>query len=150
MMLGLALLHLAAGRRSEILPVAQQQALGIVPRGNHSASHDQLLGATLVPAEFSWCSKDGVSYCTRTLNQHIPQYCGSCWAHGAVSALGDRIKIARGAQGVDVTLSVQHVLNCGNVGTCSGGSVDSVYQWLKNSSAGLAYESANPYLACSA
>ena len=86
-------------------------------------------------------------------NQHIPQYCGSCWAHGAVSALGDRIKIARDAQGIDVNLAVQHILNCGGVGSCHGGTVDGPYQWLhtlsKTTGSGIAYETSNPYLACS-
>jgi len=80
-------------------------------------------------------------------NQHIPQYCGSCWAHGAVSALGDRIKIARGAKGIDINLSVQHILNCANVGSCHGGTVAGPYQWMARS--GISYETSNPYMACS-
>jgi cathepsin X len=101
------------------------------------------------PKEFSWCNKDGVNYCTRSRNQHLPQYCGSCWAHGSVSALGDRIKIARGGKGIDMDLSVQHILNCGNVGSCHGGSVVGPYQWLHDTPTGISYETSNPYLACS-
>jgi cathepsin X len=139
--------------RSELLSRPSQEALGVVWRGNHSRSHEELLGAEAYPEEFTWCNKDGVSYCTMSRNQHIPQYCGSCWAHGSVSALGDRIKIARGAKGVDINLAVQHMLNCGNVGSCHGGSIDGPYQWLMGLSktgTGISYESAQPYMACSA
>ena len=84
------------------------------------------------------------------LRQHIPQYCGSCWAHGAISALGDRIKIARKGAGVDINLAVQHVLNCGNAGSCHGGSGAAVYQWIKSlGNDGVAYDTCNPYMACS-
>ena len=97
--------------------------MGIGWRGNHSRSHE-LLSSVALPEEFTWCNKDGVNYCTESRNQHIPQYCGSCWAHGSVSALADRIKIARGGKGIDINPSVQHLLNCGGVGSCHGGSVD--------------------------
>lgn len=105
------------------------------------------------PSAFTWCDNDGVNYCTMSRNQHIPQYCGSCWAHGAVSALGDRIKIARGAKGIDINLSVQHMLNCGNAGSCHGGSVVGPYSWIheisRKTGTGISYETAQPYLACS-
>ena len=130
----------------------QVEKLGVVWRGNASSqSSHELLEAAELPSDFSWCNKDGKSYCTMSRNQHIPQYCGSCWAHGAISALGDRIKIARNAQGVDINLAVQHLLNCGGVGTCKGGSVDGPYQWLMDISkkgTGISYETANPYVAC--
>merc|ERR1719277_2061446 len=130
--------------------------MGVVWRGNSSArsSHEELpmLFVEEMPESFSWCDKDGINYCTKSLNQHIPQYCGSCWAHGAVSALADRIKILRKGQGIDINPSVQHMLNCGNVGSCHGGSVDGPYQWLHHISrtgTGISYDSANPYMACS-
>jgi cathepsin X len=80
------------------------------------------------------------------------RYCGSCWSHGSVSALGDRIKIARKAKGADVQLSVQHMLNCGGIGSCYGGSVDGPYQWiykLSQSGTGISYATSQPYVACS-
>ncbi|CAJ1449185.1 unnamed protein product [Effrenium voratum] len=119
----------SARRASELLP---REAGGWVSGGPRSweSSHEQL-GDAEMPSDFTWCNKDGKSYCTMSRNQHIPQYCGSCWAHGAISALGDRIKIARKGAGVDINLAVQHLLNCGSVGTCKGGSVDGPYQWLK-------------------
>jgi cathepsin X len=145
----------AMRRRSEVLSREETEKLGVVWRGNSSeASSHTLLGSPKdYPADFSWCNKDGKSYCTMSRNQHIPQYCGSCWAHGAISALGDRVKIARGGQGVDINLAVQHVLNCGGVGSCHGGSVDGTYQWIhsisKKTGTGVSYETANPYIACS-
>lgn len=48
-----------------------------------------------------------IAFCSSTTD------CGSCWAHGSVSSLADRIKIARGAVGDDINLSIQFVLNCG-------------------------------------
>ena len=44
------------------------------------------------------------------------------------------------------------MLNCGNAGSCHGGSVDGPYQWiheLSQTGTGILYETQNPYLACS-
>jgi len=144
-----------AARKSEILAREEQENLGIVWQGNSSeeSSHNKLQSVAY-PEDFTWCNKDGVNYCTISLNQHIPQYCGSCWAHGTTSALADRIKIARKGKGIDVQLSVQHMLNCGNVGSCHGGSLDGPYQWIKSISdktgTGISYTTSQPYFACSA
>merc|ERR1712048_972906 len=134
--------------RNELWTEAQTRAAGYVPKGNFSTSHDLLLGATNYPDEFTWCDKDGVNYCTISRNQHIPQYCGSCWAHGAISALADRIKIARGAKGIDINPSIQHLLNCGTAGSCNGGDEGAAYQWIKKNG-GISTETSQPYLACS-
>jgi cathepsin X len=140
---------------NELWTVEQEASAGVVRGGSHVISplpQDTILTADL-PDEFNWGNKDGVNYLTANRNQHLPQYCGSCWAHGAVSSLGDRIKIARDGKGVDINLSVQHMLNCGTAGSCHGGSVDGPFQWIhqisQKTGTGISYETANPYLACS-
>lgn len=149
----LAFAALATARRpSEVWTAEQEAAAGIEKNGYEQPRPQDILSSAAVPDELNWCDKDGVNYCTMSRNQHLPQYCGSCWAHGAVSALADRIKIARGGKGIDINLSVQHILNCANVGSCHGGSVAGVYQWLRKISAsgtGISYETSNPYMACS-
>jgi len=142
-------------RMSEVWTKEQEDAAGII-RNDYivgSAPHELMDEETTYPDNFTWCDKDGVNYCTMSRNQHIPQYCGSCWAHGSVSALGDRIKIARGGKGIDINLSVQHILNCGNVGSCHGGSTTGPYYWVKSigdkTGTGISYETSNPYMACS-
>eukprot|EP00551_Chaetoceros_affinis_P010005 CAMPEP_0203669658 /NCGR_PEP_ID=MMETSP0090-20130426/5958_1 /ASSEMBLY_ACC=CAM_ASM_001088 /TAXON_ID=426623 /ORGANISM="Chaetoceros affinis, Strain CCMP159" /LENGTH=318 /DNA_ID=CAMNT_0050534385 /DNA_START=188 /DNA_END=1141 /DNA_ORIENTATION=+ len=61
-----------------------------------SASTNTLtLTKLTLPKAFSWLTFQGKSHITRSLNQHLPTYCGSCWAHAAVSVLADRIKILR-------------------------------------------------------
>jgi cathepsin X len=139
-----------ARRFNEVWTRAQEDAAGIEQEFIVSPQPKDM--NLQVPDTFTWCNNNGVNYCTMSRNQHIPQYCGSCWAHGAMSALGDRIKIARKAQGIDINLAIQHMLNCGNAGTCMGGSVVGPYSWIKQisrSGTGIAYETEQPYMACS-
>jgi cathepsin X len=77
-----------------------------------------------LPAALDWRSKDGINYVTMARNQHIPQYCGSCWAFGVTSALGDRIAIARKNAFPEINLSPQAIINHAKCGTCEGGSDD--------------------------
>ena len=58
---------------------------------------------------------------TMDLNQHIPVYCGSCWAHSAFSSIADRLKIQTKGKKRDIIPSVQALINCGDAGTCDGG-----------------------------
>lgn len=142
-----------AVRVSEVWTREQEDAASIVQEHVINRRPHEYLSVSDMPEEFTWCDRNGTNYCTMNRNQHLPQYCGSCWAHGAVSALADRIKIARNAKGIDINLSVQHILNCGNAGSCHGGSVVGPYSWIhgisKRTGSGVTYETANPYLACS-
>ena len=114
-----------------------------------SAVPSTYLDAESIPAFFSWSSEfGGPNWLTRQLNQHVPWYCGSCWAHAALSSLGDRIKIARRARGFDIELSVQYLLNCGAgvAGSCHGGSFTGTYDFIQRTGmvpfdTCLAYES---------
>lgn len=100
-----------------------------------------------LPKSWNWGNISNVNYLTKNLNQHIPQYCGSCWAHGAVSALGDRIKIARKSNGPDINLAVQYLLNCGNAGTCNGGDHLAAYKYIYET--GIPFDTCLTYEACS-
>ena len=100
-----------------------------------------------LPKSWNWGNISNVNYLTKNLNQHIPQYCGSCWAHGAVSALGDRIKIARKSNGPDINLAVQYLLNCGNAGTCNGGDHLAAYKYIHET--GIPFDTCLTYEACS-
>ncbi|GMH55982.1 hypothetical protein TL16_g02032 [Triparma laevis f. inornata] len=95
----------------------------------------------LLPDNFSWRDHplEG-SIVTKNLNQHIPQYCGACWAHGSMSTLADRVKLGRAAIGGDakagpeINPSIQAMINCGKeeAGSCDGGSVLGAWKWTKD------------------
>jgi cathepsin X len=96
----------------------------------------ELVGTQPVPPSFDWRDVNGKSYATANLNQHIPNYCGSCWIHGTVSALNDRIKIMRGAQSPDIMLSRQALINCvenddGDHPGCGGGQTDWIFKYMR-------------------
>ena len=86
---------------SELLCHDVQESMGIVWCRNHSRSHE-LLSSVALPAECTWCNKDDVNYCTESRNQHIPQCCGSSWAHGSVSALTDHFCARKNAAQIRV------------------------------------------------
>ncbi|RLN49584.1 hypothetical protein BBJ29_008544 [Phytophthora kernoviae] len=99
------------------------------------------------PKHLDWCER---GFCVPSWNQHIPQYCGSCYAHGAMSSAQDRIKIrnkVHNYKGADVMLGRQSFLNCapghGLSAGCDGGEAADVYEFMRLY--GLPDESCLPY-----
>lgn len=76
-----------------------------------TVEHKRLQSAEL-PKQWEWNNVNGTNYLTNIRNQHLPEYCGSCWAHAATSAFSDRIKIQRKAAWPDVNISPQVVISC--------------------------------------
>ena len=98
-----------------------------------------------------WGNVDGFNYMTWIKNQHIPVYCGSCWAQAATSVLSDRLNIKNinaGNVWPRHVLSVQAVINCRLGGTCLGGDSGLVFQkalnWKIPTETCRTYEAQNP------
>lgn len=84
-----------------------------------------------LPFEWDWSNVNGTNYLTQIRNQHIPFYCGSCWAHAATSALSDRIKIARNASWPDINISPQVLISCETQDDgCHGGEGINANMWM--------------------
>ena len=153
----LALLACAHGRRPTELRAMAADRNATLRRPPTLALARHAAFSAPLPREFSWARVvlpgDGASprnLLTSNLNQHIPQYCGSCWAHGAISTLQDRVNVARALQGdgassaadrsPPISLSIQAMLNCGKdvAGSCAdGGSVLGAYDWIRAWRGGL-------------
>lgn len=148
-----------------------------IPSRILSSIPGDLVAPSDLPSDFDWraqvvgTSEHGdnvtVSMATISRNQHIPQYCGSCWAHAATSSLSDRFNIAQrewaapsqsgtspllpGRRSQQINLAPQFLLNCGNdtdaedVGSCHGGSAFRSFAYIHTK--GIVDETCSPYRA---
>jgi len=118
----LVLAHAGGYRKGEKPEVKKEKGLTYT---GASAQPSPVRAIEDLPASFDWGDVNGRSYLTPSWNQHLNQYCGSCWIHGTLSSMNDRIKIARGGRGQDIMLARQVLLNCGKHhglgGGCGGG-----------------------------
>ena len=88
-----------------------------------------ILSKNMLPKTWDWRDINGTNFLSWTVNQHIPKYCGSCWAQGTTSALADRFIIANKDKYANLALSPQVILNCRAGGSCEGGNPIAVYEF---------------------
>jgi len=94
---------------------------------------NSVLEPVALPEQWEWSNVNGTNFLTNVRNQHVPQYCGSCWAHAATSSVSDRIKIMRNAAWPDINISPQVLISCEhNSLGCHGGNAILAYEWMSN------------------
>jgi cathepsin X len=123
-----------------------------VPEHVVSPLPETYIDVRTLPEAFDWSNVSGQNFLARSMNQHIPVYCGGCWLFSGIHSLQDRIKIARKGKGVDINLSLQYVANCGTdvAGSCgAGGTTGGLYQFIHDQGF-IPFETCLTWEACSA
>jgi len=104
------------------------------------------INADELPDNVDWRDMNGKNYLSWNKNQHIPQYCGSCWAQGSTSAIADRFNIMDGDLNPSpVGLDAQVIVNCQAGGSCDGGNPTLVYRYAHKT--GIPHSSCEQYTA---
>ncbi len=105
----------------------------------------EYLNVNALPKNFDWRNINGKNFLSWTVNQHVPVYCGSCWAQGPSSAIADRINIMRNNSWPQMALAPQVIINCDAGGSCNGGDPFVVYEFANKH--GIPEETCQQYTA---
>jgi len=138
-----------AGRQYMKYPGRQNETDWAAVGGERSEGIE-LVAVKDLPTEWNWGDVNGTNFLTLARNQHIPQYCGSCWAFGTTSAMSDRLNILMSRMGMfpshtQVNLAPQVLINLHAGGTCNGGDAAGVYSHVHKN--GLPDETCQNYVA---
>jgi cathepsin X len=99
-----------------------------------------------LPKAWDWGNVNGTNYLSWNKNQHIPVYCGSCWAQGTTSSIADRFNIKmKNMNPTPIALNAQVIVNCQAGGSCEGGNPGGVYEYAH--STGIPDSSCEQYVA---
>ena len=134
--------HAGETSMSRLTSHERQKRLGLirpVRTGSEPVLMTQGAPPVQLPATMDWRNNGG-NYVTPVRDQ---KSCGSCWAFASTAALEAVTLIANQTPGVNLDLSEQVLVSCGNAGSCGGGSIHYAAEFIK--STGLPQESCYPY-----
>ena len=107
-------------------PCLIQNDLGITGNVGEDYKYDY----DSVPDTMMWNNVNNTNFLTVVKNQHLPQYCGSCWAQCVASSLSDRIKIMRKGAWPDVNIAPQVFVSCSMADNgCHGGDLITAFKY---------------------
>ena len=123
------------------LPEEQRQrALGLLREPAGQSQLFKLPPAENLPAHFSWADNYG-NFITSVKDQGL---CGACSYFATMAAVESWMRIKTGNPRLDIDLSEQYVLSCGNVGSCENGAyIQGVHRFVRDF--GVPGEACFPY-----
>eukprot|EP00210_Caulerpa_lentillifera_P006747 g6447.t2 len=100
-----------------------------------------------IPESYDIRNLNGRNYATIDKNQHIPHYCGSCWAFAVTTSLADRLSLMHPGASHLIDISTQALINCASIYCrgCRGGWPYFAFDYILRN--GLPHETCSPYLA---
>lgn len=111
--------------------VSKETPCRITPTVEPNTKPGKPLPKVSVPDQWLWNDVRGANLLTTVRQQHIPQYCGSCWAQAAASSLSDRIKIARSGAWPEINIAPQVLISCETPDDgCHGGYALNAFAWM--------------------
>jgi hypothetical protein len=97
-----------------------------------------------LPSHFDWRNNNG-NWVTPPKDHRYPKYCAGCWDFSVVAQVESWWKIYHNNADSMIDLSEQFILSCSGAGSCDGGSLEPVLEFIRTN--GVPTEACFPYQA---